>query len=528
MVNCNPETVSTDYDTSSRLYFEPLTLEDVLEVYRAEAAAGPIAGVIVQLGGQTPLGLAQGLKDAGVPIVGTSPEAIHLAEDRGAFGQVLERAALPSPAHGIATSYDEALSIAHQIGYPVLVRPSYVLGGRGMEIVYDESMLRDYIDRATEATPEHPVLVDRFLDDAIEIDVDALYDGHELYLGGVMEHIEEAGIHSGDSACALPPITLGHMDIERIRRSTLGIAQGVGVRGLLNVQYALAGDVLYVLEANPRASRTVPFVAKATGVPLAKAAARVSLGATIAELRAEGLLPAWGDGGTLPIGAPIAVKEAVLPFGRFSGVDTVLGPEMRSTGEVMGIDADFGSAFAKSQTAAYSSGLPTKGRAFVSVANRDKRSMVFPVKRLADLGFEILATEGTAEVLRRNGLKATVLRKLHHGRGANGEPTTVDAILAGDIDLIVNTPYGVGSRLDGYEIRTAAVTRGVPCITTVQGLAATVQGIESLKVGGIGVRSLQEWADELNGLRSQQLTEQVGLDARIEAPANAGTGTVDV
>ena len=528
MVNCNPETVSTDYDTSSRLYFEPLTLEDVLEVYRAELAAGPIAGVIVQLGGQTPLGLAQGLKDAGVPIVGTSPEAIHLAEDRGAFGQVLEDAQLPSPAHGIATSYDETLSIASRIGYPVLVRPSYVLGGRGMEIVYDESMLRDYIDRATEATPEHPVLVDRFLDDAIEIDVDALFDGEELYLGGVMEHIEEAGIHSGDSACALPPITLGHMDIERIRRSTLGIARGVGVRGLLNVQYALAGDVLYVLEANPRASRTVPFVAKATGVQLAKAAARVSMGATIAQLRAEGVLPTWGDGGTLPIGAPIAVKEAVLPFGRFSGVDTVLGPEMRSTGEVMGIDADFGSAFAKSQTAAYSSGLPTTGRAFVSVANRDKRSMVFPVKRLADLGFEILATEGTAEVLRRNGLKATVLRKLHHGRGAHGEPTTVDAILSGDIDLIVNTPYGVGSRLDGYEIRTAAVTRGVPCITTVQGLAATVQGIESLKVGGIGVRSLQEWAGELEALRAQQLTDQVAADGSISGTANTGTGSADV
>ena len=524
MINCNPETVSTDYDTSSRLYFEPLTLEDVLEVYRAELAAGPIAGVIVQLGGQTPLGLAQGLKDAGVPIVGTSPEAIHLAEDRGAFGQVLEQAHLPSPAHGIATSYDEALTIAQQISYPVLVRPSYVLGGRGMEIVYDEAMLRDYIDRATEATPEHPVLVDRFLDDAIEIDVDALYDGVELYLGGVMEHIEEAGIHSGDSACALPPITLGHMDSERIRKSTYAIAEGVGVRGLLNVQYALAGDVLYVLEANPRASRTVPFVAKATGVPLAKAAARVSMGATIAQLRDEGLLPTWGDGGTLPIGAPIAVKEAVLPFGRFSGVDTVLGPEMRSTGEVMGIDADFGSAFAKSQTAAYSSGLPTSGRAFVSVANRDKRSMVFPVKRLADLGFEILATEGTAEVLRRNGLKATVLRKLHHGRGENGEPTTVDAILAGEIDLIVNTPYGVGSRLDGYEIRTAAVTRGVPCITTVQGLAATVQGIESLKAGGIGVRSLQEWAADLNALRVEQLEQQGG--GVVEVPA--GTGTVDV
>ena len=512
MINCNPETVSTDYDTSSRLYFEPLTLEDVLEVYDAERSVGPIAGVIVQLGGQTPLSLAQALKDAGVPIVGTSPEAIHLAEERGAFGRVLAAANLPAPAHGIATSYEEAVEVADRVGYPVLVRPSYVLGGRGMEIVYDEAMLRDYIARATEATPEHPVLVDRFLDDAVEIDVDALFDGDELYLAGVMEHIEEAGIHSGDSACALPPITLGHGEIDRIRRSTEAIARGVGVRGLINVQYALVGDVLYVLEANPRASRTVPFVAKATAVPLAKAAALVTMGVSVAQLRLDGVLPAEGDGGTLPIGAPIAVKEAVLPFGRFHGVDTVLGPEMKSTGEVMGIDSVFGTAFAKSQTAAYSSGLPTSGRAFVSVANRDKRSMVFPVKRLADLGFEILATEGTAEVLRRNGLKATVLRKQHDGRGAHGEPTTVDAILAGEIDLIVNTPYGVGPRLDGYEIRTAAVTRGVPCITTVQGLAATVQGIEALIAGEIGVRSLQEWASDLTALRAAQSASSSGTN----------------
>jgi len=504
MINCNPETVSTDYDTSSRLYFEPLTLEDVLEVYHAELAVGPIVGVIVQLGGQTPLGLAQALKDSGVPILGTSPEAIHLAEERGAFGRVLADAGLPAPAHGLATSYEEALEVAERVGYPVLVRPSYVLGGRGMEIVYDESMLRDYIGRATQATPEHPVLVDRFLDDAVEIDVDALYDGVELYLGGVMEHIEEAGIHSGDSACALPPITLGQAEIHRIRASTEAIARGVGVRGLINVQYALSGDVLYVLEANPRASRTVPFVSKATAVPLAKAAALLTMGVTIEQLRADGVLPGAGDGGTLPIGAPIAVKEAVLPFGRFHGVDTVLGPEMRSTGEVMGIDSVFGTAFAKSQSAAYSSGLPTSGRVFVSVANRDKRSMIFPIKRLADLGFEILATEGTAEVLRRNGLKAGVLRKVSEGRGDAGEPTSVDAILSGDIDLVINTPYGVGPRLDGYEIRTAAVTRGIPCITTVQGLAATVQGIEALISGKIGVRSLQEWAADLASLRAAQ------------------------
>ncbi len=499
MVNCNPETVSTDYDTSDRLYFEPLTLEDVLEVYAAECAAGPVTGVVVQLGGQTPLGLAQALKDAGVPIVGTTPEAIHLAENRGEFGRVLLDAGLPAPKHGTALSFGEAKSIADEIGYPVLVRPSYVLGGRGMEIVYDESMLAEYIGRATQISPEHPVLVDRFLDDAVEIDVDALYDGVELYLGGVMEHIEEAGIHSGDSACALPPITLGRAEIDRIRRSSEAIARGVGVRGLLNVQFALAGDVLYVLEANPRASRTVPFVSKATSVPLAKAAARVMLGASIAQLRAERLLPATHDGGSLPPEAPTAVKEAVLPFGRFHGVDTILGPEMKSTGEVMGVDALFGTAFAKSQLAAYSGGLPTKGRAFVSVANRDKRSMVFPVKRLADLGFEILATSGTAEVLRRSGVAATVVRK--HFETDDGTPDAVQQILAGQIDFVVNTPYGVGARSDGYEIRTASVRQGVPCITTVQGLAAAVQGIEALRAGEVGVRTLQEYGQDLQDWR---------------------------
>ncbi|HEY8728545.1 MAG TPA: carbamoyl-phosphate synthase large subunit, partial [Acidothermaceae bacterium] len=493
MVNCNPETVSTDYDTSDRLYFEPLTLEDVLEVVHAEHVAGPIVGVIVQLGGQTPLRLAQALKDAGVTIIGTTPEAIHLAEERGAFGRVLAAAGLPAPRHGTATSFYEAKAIADEIGYPVLVRPSYVLGGRGMEIVYGEEMLESYIGRATEASPEHPVLVDRFLDDAVEIDVDALFDGTELYLAGVMEHIEEAGIHSGDSACVLPPITLGSAEIRRIRESTIAIAIGVGVLGLLNVQYALASNVLYVLEANPRASRTVPFVSKATAVPVAKAAARIMTGSTIAQLRIEGLLPPHGDGADLPPDASISVKEAVLPFGRFHGVDTVLGPEMKSTGEVMGIDTGFGTAFAKSQAAAYGS-LPTKGRAFVSVANRDKRAVIFPVKRLADMGFEILATVGTAEVLRRNGVIATVVRKHSDGPGPDGEPTIVQQIIAGDVDMIVNTPWGVGPRVDGYEIRTAAVMRGVPCMTTVQGLAACVQGIEALQRGEISVRSLQEHA----------------------------------
>ncbi|UOZ02520.1 carbamoyl-phosphate synthase large subunit [Amycolatopsis sp. WQ 127309] len=496
MVNCNPETVSTDYDTSDRLYFEPLSFEDVLEVVHAEQASGTVAGVIVQLGGQTPLGLAKRLADAGVPVVGTPPEAIHLAEDRGAFGEVLSEAGLPAPRYGTATSFEGAKRIADEIGYPVLVRPSYVLGGRGMEIVYDEQTLAGYIGRATEINPDHPVLVDRFLDDAIEIDVDALYDGEELYLGGVMEHIEEAGIHSGDSSCALPPITLGHTDLEAVRRSTEAIARGVGVRGLLNVQYALKDDVLYVLEANPRASRTVPFVSKATAVPLAKAAALIMTGSTIKDLRGSGVLPAEGDGGRMPADSPVAVKEAVLPFHRFRtpeghGVDSLLGPEMKSTGEVMGVDVSFGKAFAKSQSAAYGS-LPTSGRVFVSVANRDKRSLVFPVKRLADLGFEILATSGTAEVLRRNGVACTVVRK-HYEGSSEAEPNIVDLILAGGVEMVINTPYGnSGPRIDGYEIRTAAVSRDIPCVTTVQGAAAAVHGIEALIRGDIGVKSLQE------------------------------------
>ncbi|MCK8643255.1 carbamoyl-phosphate synthase large subunit [Mycobacterium colombiense] len=508
MVNCNPETVSTDYDTADRLYFEPLTFEDVLEVFRAEqqsAGDGPgVAGVIVQLGGQTPLGLAQRLADAGVPIVGTPPEAIDLAEDRGAFGDVLTAAGLPAPKYGTATTFAQAQRIAEDIGYPVLVRPSYVLGGRGMEIVYDEETLRGYITRATELSPEHPVLVDRFLEDAVEIDVDALCDRTEVYIGGIMEHIEEAGIHSGDSACALPPVTLGRSDIEKVRRATEAIAHGIGVVGLLNVQYALKDDVLYVLEANPRASRTVPFVSKATAIPLAKACARVMLGASISELREEGMLEASGDGAHAAQNAPIAVKEAVLPFHRFrradgAAIDSLLGPEMKSTGEVMGIDRDFGSAFAKSQTAAYGS-LPAQGTIFVSVANRDKRSLVFPVKRLADLGFRVLATEGTAEMLRRNGIPCDEVRK-HFEDPQPGRPvqSAVDAIKAGEVDMVINTPYGnSGPRIDGYEIRSAAVSVNIPCVTTVQGASAAVQGIEAGIRGDIGVRSLQELHSQMS------------------------------
>jgi len=499
MVNCNPETVSTDYDTADRLYFEPLTFEDVLEVIHAEdssgkAAGGPgVVGVIVQLGGQTPLGLASRLTAAGVPIAGTTFEAIHLAEERGAFGRLLAEAGLPAPKHGTATSYAEAKAIADEIGYPVLVRPSYVLGGRGMEIVYDDETLHGYIQRATAVSPEHPVLVDRFLDDAIEIDVDALCDHTgEVYLGGVMEHIEEAGIHSGDSACALPPITLTDRNLAQVRDYTQKLARGIGVRGLLNVQYALKDDQLYVLEANPRASRTVPFVSKATAVPLAKAAARIMLGATIAQLRAEGMLLADGDGGNLPDGAPIAVKEAVLPFKRFRtreghGIDSLLGPEMKSTGEVMGIDFAFGHAYAKSQAAAYGS-LPTSGKVLVTLADRDKRSMIFPVKRLADLGFEVLATAGTAHLLRRHGIACRTVPK-HFEHGAQN---TVELIEAGEIDLVINTPHGsTGPRIDGYEIRSAAVATDTPCITTVQGAAAAVMGIEAQIRGDLQVRSLQ-------------------------------------
>lgn len=495
MVNCNPETVSTDYDTADRLYFEPLTFEDVMEVFHAESESGPVAGVIVQLGGQTPLGLAERLTQAGVPVVGTSASAIDLAEDRGEFGKVLAEAKLPAPDFGTATSFEEARSVALSIGYPVLVRPSYVLGGRGMEIVYDETSLRDYIERATEITSDHPVLVDRFLDNAIEIDVDALCDGEDVYLGGVMEHIEEAGIHSGDSSCALPPMTLGPEDIEKVRQSTRALAHGIGVKGLTNVQYALKDDILYVIEANPRASRTVPFVSKATGVPLAKAAARVMLGDSIASLQAEGMIPTDYDGGSLPIEHPIAVKEAVLPFNRFRRedgklLDTLLSPEMKSTGEVMGLASNFGAAYAKGEMAAFGP-LPTEGNVFVSVANRDKRTLIFPIQRLAYMGYNIIATSGTAQMLRRNGIDCEVAVKV--SEAAEGQESIVDQILGGKIDLILNTPAGSGTaRHDGYDIRAAAVSVGVPLITTVQGVTAAVQGIEALRVGDLEVRALQE------------------------------------
>ncbi|APT82710.1 carbamoyl-phosphate synthase large subunit [Corynebacterium ammoniagenes] len=497
MVNCNPETVSTDYDTADRLYFEPLTFEDVMEIYSAESESGTVAGVIVQLGGQTPLGLAQRLADAGVPVVGTSPEAINSAEDRGEFGKVLAKAALPAPEFGTAHSYEEARGVANEIGYPVLVRPSYVLGGRGMEIVYDEASLESYIERATELNDEHPVLVDRFLDGAIEIDVDALCDGTDVYLGGVMEHIEEAGIHSGDSSCSLPPMTLGPEDIEKVRYATKALAEGIGVKGLMNVQYGLKDNQLYVIEANPRASRTVPFVSKATGVQLAKAASRIMLGSTIMELKAEGMLPSTYDGGSLPLEHPIAVKEAVLPFNRFrsadgSMLDTVLSPEMKSTGEVMGLADNFGAAYYKALIAGFMK-MPKEGSIFVSVSNRDKRNLTFPIQRLADMGYKIFATTGTASILRRNGIACETVKKSSEIRnGAEGR-SVVDLILDREIDLVINTPDSTsGARFDGYEIRSAALEVDVPQITTVQGVTAGVQALEALRKGDFKVRALQE------------------------------------
>ncbi|MEN9957610.1 MAG: hypothetical protein RIR46_1218 [Actinomycetota bacterium] len=504
MINCNPETVSTDYDTSDRLYFEPLTLEDVLEVIHAESASGTLVGVVVQLGGQTALGLAKGLKEAGVPILGTTPEAIDLAEERGLFSKILDDAKLMSPANGIATDLTGALEVADRIGYPVLVRPSFVLGGRGMEIVYDRSSLADYFDRIEDQAivgEGYPLLVDRFLDDAIEIDIDALYDGTELYVGGVMEHIEEAGIHSGDSSCTLPPITMSQTQIDRVRVATELIAKGIGVRGLINVQFALAHDVLYVLEANPRASRTVPFVSKALGITLAKAASLVMVGKSIRELISEGHLPAK-DGTHIPASSAISVKEAVLPFKRFATkdgrfVDSLLGPEMRSTGEVMGIDVDFPTAFAKSQAAA-GSALPTKGTVFISVADRDKPQLLLPVRRLHQLGYQILATSGTAAILNRHGIGAKTVRKHSEDSSVAEGPTIVEMITAGQVDVVVNTPSGSGlaARKDGYEIRAATTAADKAIFTTIAQLSAAIGSFEAVIAGPFKVKSLQQHAKD--------------------------------
>ncbi len=472
MVNSNPETVSTDYDTSDKLYFEPLTFEDVLHIINAEKPDG----VIVQFGGQTPLNLAAPLEKAGVKIIGTTPENIDRAEDRKRFKALLRKLGLTQPSNDTANSVEEARRVAEEIGYPVVVRPSYVLGGRAMEIVYDEDALEGFARRAVEASSEHPILIDKFLEDAIEIDVDAVADGETCVIAGIMEHIEMAGIHSGDSACVTPPYSLSDDLIDGLKANTYALAKELQVVGLMNIQYAIKNDDIYVLEVNPRASRTVPFISKATGVPWAKVAAKVMAGKKLHELgiREEAEIH------------HIAVKESVFPFNRFYGVDTILGPEMKSTGEVMGIDMDFGMAFAKSQIGA-GVNIPLKGKVFISVMNKDKRSIVFLAKKLIDLGFEIVATKGTAKVLVNNGISVQTVFKMGEGR-----PDIVDQIKNGQIHLVINTPSGKKPKADEVAIRSQSVAHNIPCITTLSGAEAVVNAIESLK-RGMSVKSIQEY-----------------------------------
>ncbi len=479
MVNCNPETVSTDYDTSDRLYFEPLTLEDVLNIVDREEqpATGNLHGVIVQFGGQTPLNLASRLEAAGVPILGTPPAAIDLAEDRDLFGALLKRLEIPAPAHGSARSADEAVEIAQQIGYPVVVRPSYVLGGRAMAIVYDEPTLRRYMAEAVSVAENRAILIDQFLEDAIEIDVDAVCDGECVVIGGIMQHIEEAGIHSGDSACVLPPYKLSQFHLNIIREYTEKLGLALGVRGLMNIQYAVKDEVVYVLEVNPRASRTVPFVSKATGVPLAKLAAQVMAGKTLAELGFT-QEPAL-DG--------FFVKEAVLPWKKFTGIDTILGPEMRSTGEVMGHAASFGHAFAKSQLGA-GTGLPHSGGVLITVNDHDKASAIKIARDLHNLGFQIYATEGTGGLIDQAGTPVTILAKVSD----DGHYSTLDALHDGKIQLIINTPLGPQSRDDGGKIRSLATRMEIPLITTLSAAQAAVSGIRAVHQKELQVRSLQE------------------------------------
>ncbi|MGA2516521.1 MAG: carbamoyl-phosphate synthase large subunit [Thermodesulfobacteriota bacterium] len=477
MVNSNPETVSTDYDTSDKLYFEPLTFEDVLHIVDAEKPDG----VIVQFGGQTPLNLAVPLERVGVKIVGTSPDNIDLAEDRKRFKALLKKLRLIQPWNGTANSVEEARRVAEEIGYPVVVRPSYVLGGRAMEIVYDEEALEGFARRAVEASPEHPILIDKFLEDAIEIDVDAVADGETCVIAGIMEHIEQAGIHSGDSACVTPPYSLSDDLIEGLKRNTYALAKELQVIGLMNIQYAIKNDTIYVLEVNPRASRTVPFISKATGVPWAKVAAKVMVGKKLEELGIRGEVE-------IP---HIAVKESVFPFNRFYGVDTVLGPEMKSTGEVMGIDTDFGMAFAKSQIGA-GVNIPLTGKVFISVMNKDKRSIVFLAKKLVDLGFEIVATKGTAKVLTNNAIPVQTVLKVGEGR-----PDIVDQMKNGEIHLVINTPSGKKPKTDEVAIRSQSVAHNIPCVTTLSGAEAVVNAIESLR-RGMSVKSVQEYHQNIS------------------------------
>jgi len=473
MVNSNPETVSTDYDTSDRLYFEPLTREDVLAIIDKEK---PI-GVIVQFGGQTPLNLALPLMRAGVKILGTSPESIDRAEDRKLFKELIEKLDLVQPESGTAVTIEDAHKAAKEIGYPVLVRPSYVLGGRAMKIVYDDSDMDEYMAAAVWASPERPVLIDKFLEDAIEVDVDAISDGNKTVVCGVMEHIEEAGIHSGDSACSLPTFSLSENIVNKIRSITHALSKELNVIGLMNIQFAVKNDIVYILEVNPRASRTVPFVSKATGIPWAKMATKVMLGKTLDHLGIKNEF----------VPKHISVKEAVFPFVRFPGVDPVLGPEMKSTGEVMGIDDNFGSAFMKSQIAA-GQNLPLKGKVFISVKDKDKRSVMFIAKKLSDMGFSLIATHGTAEVLKNNGLDVKPVHKI----GA-GKPDVADLIKKGEIQLIINTPSGKVAKQDEIGIRAGAYIHNIPLITTISGAQAAVNGIDAAKKKGFGVKALQDY-----------------------------------
>ncbi|MEX0756197.1 MAG: carbamoyl-phosphate synthase large subunit [Actinomycetota bacterium] len=526
MVNSNPETVSTDYDTSSRLYLEPLSEEDVLAIVESERPEG----VICQFGGQTPLRLAHFLAERGVRILGTPPSAIDLAEDRGKFAEVLRELDIPAPPHGEARDLGEARRIAQDIGYPVVVRPSYVLGGRAMEIVYDAEDLEHFVRTAAEASPDHPVLIDRFLEGAIEVDVDAVCDGTDVFIGAVMEHIEEAGVHSGDSSCAIPPQTLSDGEMDRVEEITRALARRLGVIGLLNLQLAVKDETIWVLEANPRASRTVPFVSKVIGVSLARSATLLLAGRSIAQLIDDGVLP--DDPHHYRHLRYTSVKAAVLPFNRFPGADTVLGPEMKSTGEVMGVDHDSGAALAKALVAGGTS-LPVKGTVFVSVANRDKRAILLPAKRLADMGFHLLATKGTAGVLTRGGIPVELVQKVSEGTAAEGEharpgatgevtPTIVDLLKGGQVDLVINTPFGRGARTDGYWIRTAAAIAGVPCVTTIPGVLAAVRGIEAVAAPATQPRSIQEYHAEAAAVPIQG---RLGIGRTTTGPSSTSAVT---
>ncbi len=473
MINCNPETVSTDYDTSDRLYFEPLTFEDIMNVIDQEKPLG----VIVQFGGQTPLNLAVPLLKAGINLLGTSADSIDIAEDRKRFKQMLDKLGLLQPASGTAFTFAQAKEVANRIGYPVLVRPSYVLGGRAMEIAYDEQVLEKFIKEAAEVSGEHPILVDKFLEDAIEVDVDLVGDGREFVIGGIMEHIEQAGVHSGDAAMSLPTYTLSAGILKQIRQATIQMAKELHVVGLMNVQYAVKDSKVYILEVNPRASRTIPFVSKVIGVPLAKLATKVMLGRKLKDLGfTREIIPRY-----------VAIKESVFPFNRFPGVDIILGPEMKSTGEVMGIDLDFGQAYIKSQLAAGQK-LPTKGNVFISVNDRDKRNIILIAKKLKDLGFKIFASSGTAAALAKSKIPAKVLPKI-----SEGKPNALDLMKEGKLQLVINTPSGRIPRLDEVKIRSQVILSGIPYTTTIFGAQATVSGIEVLLTKKLKVKSLQEY-----------------------------------